>query len=73
MTDLLDLHDVIRLPRLVEELDVSSVKADDRHKVSTFNRLDPVSISYALRFCWSKMEIDRAVLIFGNTLVETVF
>ena len=32
ITFLLDLHDVIGLPRLVEELDVGSVKADDRNR-----------------------------------------
>jgi hypothetical protein len=46
---LFDLYDVIGLPRLVEELDVGSVKADDRHEVPTFNGLDPVGVGHALR------------------------
>ena len=49
ITFLLDLYDVIGPPSLVEELDIASVKSDDRHEVSTFNGLDPVGAGPALR------------------------
>ena len=55
---LLDLHDVIRFPRLVEELDVGSVKADDRHEVPTFNGLDPVGVGHALGLRRAKEDVD---------------
>ena len=34
---LLDLHDVIRFPRLVEEREIGSVEEDDRHVVPSFD------------------------------------
>ena len=49
ITCLLDLHDVIGLPRLVEELDVGSEKADGRHEIPTFDGLNPMGVGHALR------------------------
>jgi hypothetical protein len=57
ITFLFDLHDVIRFPSLVEELDVGSVKADDHHEIPTLNRLDPVGISHALRLRRPKEDV----------------
>ena len=57
ITCLLDLHDVIRFPSLVEELDVGAVKADDRHEIPTLNRLDPVGVGHALRLRRPKEDV----------------
>jgi hypothetical protein len=57
ITFLFDLHDVIRFPSLVEELDVGSVKADDRHEIPTIDGLNPVGIGHALRSRRPKEEV----------------
>jgi len=68
ITFLLDLHNVIRLPSLVEEGEVGSVKADNRHKVPTFNGLDPVGFGHALRLRRPKEDVYRAILVLEGVL-----
>ena len=65
---LLDFDNVVRFPRLVEELDIGSVKADDRHEIPTLSRLDPVGVGHALRLRRAKKEIDRAILLLDCVL-----
>jgi len=66
---LLDLHNIVRFPGLVEELDVGSVKADDGHEVPTLNEvLYLVDFCHTLRLRRAEEEVDRAILVLDRVL-----